>query len=270
MFCATDHNAAVDDTLGFDDTGAAAWPRRPLTEALAFAPLSAVEVRLWCFPLDAPLLPAAVLLEPLDADERARAARFVFERDRQRFIAAHGMLRRLLAACLGAAPASLRFRTLAQGKPVLTGSPDAEGLHFNLSHSHGWGLLGATRRAPLGVDIELVREVPEWQAIARTNFAPSETAQCLALPVAAQPHGFFATWVRKEAFIKACGAGLSMPLQDFEVGLQPYPQSSLQALKGDATAADAWRLHGWRFGPLHAAVCMHATDVTVNAMFLTV
>ncbi|MEW6704990.1 MAG: 4'-phosphopantetheinyl transferase superfamily protein [Pseudomonadota bacterium] len=249
---------------------ATAWPRRPLQALLGEGPLAARELRLWRFPLDQPVLAHEALTATLDEAERARAARFVFEHDRRRFVVAHGMLRLLLAAMLDTAPQDLRFVLQAHGKPVLAHGAGGEALHFNLSHTHGWGLLGVCRAAELGVDIEMAREVPQWQAIARTNFSAAEVQRCLEQPPARQRDAFFATWVRKEAFIKACGTGLSMPLDAFEVNLRPEPHSSLCSIQGDASQARAWCVLGWQWEPgLHAAVALRAQDVTLTCADVT-
>jgi len=254
------------------EDGGCPWPAQPLDAALQVPPPGPGELRLWCFPIDDPVLAMDALHELLDPQEQARAAAFVFERDRRRFVAAHGLMRRLLGTCVQQPPAALRFMQQPRGKPELV--PHGPPLHFNLSHSQGWALLGASWEAPLGVDIEQQRELPEWHEIARSNFTRAELGACLACAPPQQLEAFYGTWVRKEAFIKATGGGLSMPLDGFEVTLDGPPASSLRAVQGDVRPAACWQLLGWRWtcagrGPLHAAVAFPATNVALHAHLLT-
>jgi 4'-phosphopantetheinyl transferase len=257
---------------GIETLGAQAgddWRGIRWNEVAEHVACAAQDVQLWLFSLDSPVLEPARLEAMLDEHERGRAARFVFDRDRRRFVAAHGMLRALLACHCGAAPAELRFRTMDGGKPFAAGPPRALPLHFSLSHSQDFALVGVTRLAPLGVDLELVRDVPEWEDIARTNFAPSEVNACLALPRSTQLDAFFATWARKEAFVKAGGEGLAMPLDDFEVDVQASGGSVLRSIRGDAQAARQWTLRAWRPNPLmEAALAIPASKVTVASRIL--
>jgi 4'-phosphopantetheinyl transferase len=246
------------------------WRGMPWNEVADHVACAAQDVQLWLFSLDSPVLGQARLEAMLDEHERSRAARFVFDRDRRRFVAAHGMLRALLACHCGASPSELRFGTMDGGKPFLTGPPQASRVHFSLSHSQDFALVGITRLAPLGVDLELVRDVPEWKDIARTNFAPSEVNACLALPPSVQRDAFFATWARKEAFVKAGGEGLAMPLDDFEVEVQASSAGTvLRSIRGDVQAARQWTLRAWRLDPLmEAAVAIPASKVTVASHIL--
>ncbi len=161
----------------------------------------------------------------LDAAERARAQRFHFELHRRRFAHGRGMLRHVLGHMLGLAPARLRFHAGPQGKPGLDtgaiGGPPGVALDFNLSHSAQWMLLGLSDGAALGVDVEVPRHVPELRAIAQSHFAAAERQELLSMPVEWQQDAFFACWTRKEAFVKALGGGLSLPLDGFEVSLRP-------------------------------------------------
>jgi 4'-phosphopantetheinyl transferase len=192
------------------------------------------EVQLWLMSLDAPAWPSSLLHDVLDDAERARAARFHFELHRRRFAHGRGLLRHLLGHALGMAPEDLRFAVGAQGKPGLESGPVAEtagdgrcALDFNLSHSGALMLLGLSDGAAIGLDIEVPRAVPELRAIAERNFAAGEQRELLALPPEAQADAFLAGWTRKEAFVKALGGGLSVPLDGFEVSLGPNTPARL-------------------------------------------
>lgn len=182
-------------------------------------PLDAPHCELWRIDLDQHV-PAAALAK-LSADEVARARRFVFERDRHRFIAAHAALRQLLGQHSGQAGERLRFVAGRFGKPALASAD----LHFNLSHSHGIGLVALSSRNELGVDVEVLRPMPDALALAAAYFSPAEQAALTACPVAQRDRAFFVCWTRKEACLKAVGIGLDLATDGFDVGIAPVAQT---------------------------------------------
>ncbi len=162
---------------------------------------------LWTVDLDAPSARAATDL--LCDDERARMGRFVFERDRLRFAAGRAALRWLLGSTLDRDPKALRFDVGAHGKPSLADDPQ---LPFNLSHSGGTALVAidaGRRHRAIGVDVELHRTVADALSLAHGLFDPQEQAGLAALSGAARDLAFLRAWTRKEACIKASGAGFS-------------------------------------------------------------
>ena len=166
------------------------------------------EVHCWSVPLDASPDTLAVLFETLTDDERDRAARLRFERDRRRFIVARATLRELLGRYVGTPPDQVRFAYTAFGKPKLT--PEFGGPHcvkFNLSHSADLALIAVAWDAEVGVDVEHIRP-SDYSDIARSSFAPSEIAQLRAAPRHLQARAFFSSWTRREAYAKARGEGL--------------------------------------------------------------
>lgn len=172
---------------------------------------------LWRFPLDQ-YLPAAAIAT-LSPDEIARARRFVFDKDRHHFMAARAALRQLLAQHLGLAPAALEFTAGPYGKPALAA---ATGLHFNLSHSGATGVLAISERLATGVDIEVLRPMPDAAALAEAYFAPAEQSTIATIGEAAdRDAAFLRCWTRKEACLKALGIGLHLATAGFDVGTQP-------------------------------------------------
>lgn len=169
------------------------------------------------FDLDAGREALARYASWLDADERDRAARFRYDRDRNRFVVRRGQLRELLGKDRGIAPGALRLIEGAHGKPVLLDDPD---LHFNLSHSNGLAL-AVTSRAPVGCDIEWRSSELACPKVAKRLFAPGEYAALTALPPEQWVAGFYNCWTRKEAYVKALGLGLSYPLDAFTVSVAP-------------------------------------------------
>jgi 4'-phosphopantetheinyl transferase len=157
----------------------------------------------------------------LSLEEKARADRFHFANDRKRFVAARGLLRELLGKYLHQPPSSLEFSYGKHGKPSLSGENISSGLCFNLSHSAGVAAYAIARGRNLGVDVEHVRAEFGGENIARRYFSSREVSDLLTLPMDARAEGFFHCWTRKEAYLKATGMGLQIPLDSFAVSLLP-------------------------------------------------
>lgn len=164
---------------------------------------------------------AEALAGLLSEDERRRAERFVFERDRRRYTVARARLRQLLAERLGAAPESLQLAYSAHGKPALARRPGQRDLRFNVSHCGDVAAYAFTEGREVGVDVEEVRVLPDADEVAMRFFSQRERAAYLRLPASERPRGFFNCWTRKEAFVKAVGDGLSHPLETLDVSLAP-------------------------------------------------
>jgi len=196
----------------------------------------------------------------LSADELVRAARWQRPQDRDRFICGRAWLRRTLAAYLGMAPASLTFELGAHGKPALP--PPHHGLQFNLSHSDDVALLAVSRAGRVGVDVEAVRPMADMAAIARRHFAPAEWQRWSALTADQRVPGFYDCWTRKEAYVKAVGAGLLAPLDSFEVAFEPHRPPALLSVDGSVREAAQWNM--WTLEPApgyRAAVIVRGTGL---------
>jgi 4'-phosphopantetheinyl transferase len=199
--------------------------------------VSPIEVELWVWSLDVDEAERGRLFAYLSEDEVARALRFVFDRDRQRYVVARGRMREILARVLGVTADALRFSYSSHGKPSLSAA--SAPLHFNLSHSEGLAALGVSRARELGVDVEHVRPLKE--DIAERFFSRGEVAALRALPEDQQLAAFYRCWTRKEAVVKAIGEGLSRPLDSFDVTLDP-DAAHLLRMDGDADGPHVWQL----------------------------
>ena len=207
------------------------------------------DVHVWRTGLDQPAAAVALLAESLSGDERDRAARFHFERDRRRFTVARGELRALLGAYLAVPAATIAFDYGSHGKPRLAGALAAGDLRFNVSHSAGVALYAVARGREVGVDVEGHREDFATAEIAERFFSPAERAALAALPPERRCDAFFACWSRKEAYIKARGLGLSLPLDAFDVSLTPGAPAALLATRDDPAERDRWTLRALDPGP---------------------
>ncbi len=212
------------------------------------------------FRLDlAELAQQAALLRPLlNAEEDARAARFVFDRHRFPFIGARASLRAVLGAYLGLDPRGLLFDYGKQGKPSLRPGQSPIRLSFNLSHAHERALIAVSLEREVGVDVEYIRPDFTGEDIWERFFSERERAALRALPEAVRPLAFFQCWTRKEAYIKATGPGLSTPLHSFDVSLGPGVPAALLATRPDAEDARRWTLHALEPGEGYAGAVMAA------------
>lgn len=197
-------------------------------------------IPVWAIDLDEKRALRGDAVRALSVAERARADRFRFERDRERWIVGRLAQRMILARELDADLAEIEYVTGVNGKPSLAGRHEGA-LEFNLSHSGSCGLLGITRGAALGVDVEEVHPMEDIRAIAERHFAPEEQERLFALPVPEQEEGFYRLWTRKEAYIKAIGTGLGHALDRFAV-TQDLEPCRFVHLDGDVEAATGWSL----------------------------
>jgi 4'-phosphopantetheinyl transferase len=195
-----------------------------------------------CFSLDVAAAEQAGLARLLDSEEQWRAARFHFAEHARRFTVARARLRQQLAALLAMAPGDIRFSAGPHGKPGLAGELAGSGLEFNLSHSGALGLIGWAWHRAIGVDIEIWRRTSDEAALVRRFFSASEIAAYEVLDPALRTQGFFNCWTRKEAYVKAVGRGLGLPLHSFDVSLGDSANARL--LRASAVQEDgrSWSL----------------------------
>jgi 4'-phosphopantetheinyl transferase len=196
------------------------------------------ELHIWEASLDPSPTTVTALRATLSEAEEARADRFRFARDRSRYIVGRGLLRGLLASYLGIAPREVRFTYGAYDKPHLENG----GLWFNLSHSGSVALYAFNTRAEVGIDVELDDGDFSKDLIAERCFSPTETASLRALPQDLQPRAFLTCWTRKEAFIKARGDGLNLPLDSFDVTLTPWQPAALTRTAWSSDEPTEWSL----------------------------
>jgi 4'-phosphopantetheinyl transferase len=202
------------------------------------------EIHVWRAQLDCQEAVLHRFESTLNADEQARANRFHFEKDRNHFVAARGILRDLLGKYQRRAPADLQFDYGPQGKPSLRGEPQENSVQFNVSHSHGLALLAFARGHDVGIDVELIRPEFAVDEIADRYFSEEEARELRGLPPSLRAEAFFLCWTRKEAYIKARGEGLQIPLTSFHVSLTPGQPERLKSAD-----SSLWSLHSLRPDP---------------------
>jgi 4'-phosphopantetheinyl transferase len=197
------------------------WSAPPATLQLSVNDIAVWRADLECDPTALKKYEATLSL-----DERMRAHRFHFVRDRNRFIVGRGILRMLLGAYVNRDAGELEFDYGVRGKPSLLKKLNAPAITFNLSHSQGRAVYAFGVQRQLGIDLESIRADIAIDEIAKRHFSRNEKEALLALPPHMRSPGFFLCWTRKEAYIKARGEGLQIPLDSFDVCLTPGQPSA--------------------------------------------
>jgi 4'-phosphopantetheinyl transferase len=166
---------------------------------------------------------------------------------------ARGLLRKILGIYLNTKPDRLRFSYGKHGKPSIISGSGKEKLKFNLAHSDGLALYAFTCGRHIGIDIERIRVDFDHEQLAAQFFSPQENAMLRCLPAHMKTEAFFSCWTLKEAYIKAKGDGLSLPLNQFDVSLVPGEPATLLNYRGDPQEASRWSLKQLRAGPGYTA-----------------
>lgn len=192
----------------------------------------------------------------LSVDEQARANRFHFDRDRRAFVTNRGILRALLGRYLGMSPRNIEIAHSITGKPSL---PNDHPIRFNVSHTDSAAVLAFTMEQELGVDIEQIRSIPDMVRLAERFFSPEEGQDFRAIPAEDREKAFFLCWTRKEAFLKAKGTGLLVPLNSFRVTLRPDELARIVRI-GNCSGAGEWNLHDLKVVPGCAAALAYAGE----------
>jgi 4'-phosphopantetheinyl transferase len=206
-------------------------------------------VQIWPITLDAADEQVAWFEGLLASDEVERASRFRFERDRRSFVVCRAALRILLGRYLDKRAEDVRFFYGSKGKPRLA---EETSLRFNVSHSGGVGLFAFAYDCEVGVDVETIRPMEDLASIAKQFFCAEERDELMSVPLEERARAFFLCWSRKEAFIKAIGEGLSVPLNNFRVTLKPSETAQLVSINYGLDHASQWSMQDVALGKAYA------------------
>jgi 4'-phosphopantetheinyl transferase len=204
--------------------------------------LSDDDVHVWRASLNCGPARIQRIQQVLSDDERKRSQNFHFTKDKQSFIVARSLLRIILSKYLHTPPRLIEFCYGPHGKPALASNDGGE-LQFNLSHSNGMLLMAVSKNRPIGVDVEYMRNDPTRLKIADRFFSPREVSKLRSLPDVDQKRAFYTCWTRKEAYIKAKGMGLSLPLDQFDVSLIPGEAPALLWNASDPEEVSQWMFY---------------------------
>ena len=211
------------------------------------------EVHVWQADLDDFTSRADPSLALPSTDEHQRADRFKFERGRKRYIAGRRFLRTLLSAYLQNDLKGVGFDYSPNGKPSLGNGYNAGKIRFNVSHSDKMAAFAFVRGREVGVDIEQIQQDISVEEIAGRFFSQAEQAAFAEVPEELKQEAFFLCWTRKEAFVKAKGNGLSLPLDQFDVSLRPGQPAQLMGTRPDPEERHRWSMCELNVGLDYAA-----------------
>ncbi|HEX4128721.1 MAG TPA: 4'-phosphopantetheinyl transferase superfamily protein [Pirellulales bacterium] len=200
----------------------------PLVGALAAEALSRGEVHVW-YTIDDPKAGGVPIDEPLleryrgllDDEELARHDRYRVERARRQFLIGRALVRSTLSRYATIGPRYWRFITNQYGRPAIKPGTIDVPLCFNLSHTEGLAACAVAWGREVGIDVEFCGRATGGIHLAQRFFSVAEVADLLALPAERQRDAFFDYWTLKEAYIKARGMGLAIPLGHFSFDLSP-------------------------------------------------
>ncbi len=210
--------------------------------------LAGDEIHVWSASLAQPEDVVASFAELLSDDEKARAGRFYFAKDRAHFIVGRGLLRKFLGNYLGLDPAWVELSYGPFGKPALKTGEINHTLQFNLAHSNGLALYAFCWNRALGIDLEHVRAMTNEDDFAAQIFSASESTHIASLAGEQKRRAFFKIWTCKEAFFKASGDGLTKPIDQAEIALDTEETARLVSIAGDPTQAAGWQLKTFQPG----------------------
>ena len=214
------------------------------------------EIHVWRTDLTAQEASMDQLSPLLDHHEQSRASRFLVPEPRIQFILSRAFLRIALGQYLRIEPRQVRFCATGHGKPELA---EQHGLYFNLSHTDGETVIAVTRAGRVGIDVERIRNNLDPLALAARFFSAKESQWLRSQPAEQRFAAFFACWTAKEAYIKACGAGLSIPLDGFGVIPHPWDTDLHLEIYDKPEEATHWSMWQIDLGPdLRSAAAVEA------------
>lgn len=182
--------------------------------------------------------------------ERNRAAAFLSDSKRREFTITRATLRTILARTLDEQPSRINIVHQVQGKPCLAGN---DSVCFSVSHSYDCAVIAVGRDRDIGIDVEKIRDDIEHEQLAKRFFSQAEYGALQHCSESNRLRAFFAVWTRKEAVVKAQGAGIALGLKQFDVSIDPDTAPSVIATRWQQSGIPAWTLFNLDVGPDYAA-----------------
>ncbi len=197
-------------------------------------------LHIWYFPLHTQDHAIVKLHGLLNLEEQEKAERFSSKLLKCRFIVGRASLRLILGRYLNEEPAELAFENGEFGKPSLRRKSDLNSLQFNMAHSHDLGTIAVANGRRVGIDIERVRTIEDMDKIVLNSFSPFERSAFAGIPAKDRTTAFLRCWTRKEAYLKATGMGLSLPLDKFDVTMAPGHEPRLLRVENNSEEVSRW------------------------------
>ncbi len=220
--------------------------------------LPAHEVHVWRARLSSSTVDLSRRRGLLSSEERERADRFRSEHDRNRFLLGRIVARSVLGCCLQRPAWDVQLALDYLGKPVVA-APSETSIHFNIAHSGDYILFALARKRRVGVDVEQIRETKDLNEIAARYFSKIEYLRLLTVPEPLRTESFYRCWTMKEAYLKARGEGLGLPLDSFDVAFLRDEIPRLLETRFDRADAARWFMHELDLGSAYLAAL--ATEV---------
>jgi len=195
-------------------------------------------------------------LRLLSPEERERYGRYLFEKDRRIFLLAHALARLVLALYTGSEPEDLEFDVNEYGKPSVRAQAGKPCPGFNLSHTHGMVALAVAQEQDIGVDVEDTRRSADWLGLTGKVFTPAEQADLWSLAPDDRKQRFYELWTLKEAYIKARGMGLSLPLEGFSMRMPRNAPVGIEFGAAIEDDADQWQFELFTIAAFRLAVAV--------------
>ncbi|MDG2288585.1 MAG: 4'-phosphopantetheinyl transferase superfamily protein [Woeseiaceae bacterium] len=199
-------------------------------------------VDVWRSRIDLSVTKISEYRSTLADEELKRAEQFTFPNKEEEYVVTRGLLRRTLALVLKQDPASFSFNYSESKNPYLTKEVDSQPVVFNVSHSHGQALVAISLNRKLGVDIEKIRPEIEYEKLSARFFSKAEHKALMQCTEAERVASFFATWTRKEAFLKAVGKGISFGLSEFDVNVKANDPPKMLRTRWDVNDVNNWHM----------------------------
>jgi len=213
--------------------------------ALPSQPLTDFDIHIWCASLSASSEALSRYTSLLSQDELERAKRFYFEKDRNHFIVGRALLRTLLGSYLDMEPSQIEFVYGQYGKPALKAGIHEKTLEFNLSHSKDFAVYAFDLNHKIGIDLEHVHPMADMDDFARQFFSLRENVLINSLAGKQKEEAFFKIWTCKEAFLKANGSGITVPIDQVETTLESDGSVRLTSISEREEQAELWRLESF-------------------------
>ena len=202
--------------------------------------ISAHHVDIWLTSTDPGEQQVQAYRQSLTQAELTRAQKFKPVSSYREYIVTRGLLRQSLSRVPGLDMAGVDFDYGENGKPCLGTGVPGETVAFNVSHSHGLALVALSLGGRLGVDLEKIRARVEWRSLAQQYFSGAEARALDRYPRDNRMKAFFTCWTRKEAFVKALGAGIVYGLNEFNVSIDPEETYAALTIPGKQEDAARW------------------------------
>jgi 4'-phosphopantetheinyl transferase len=231
---------------------------KPVRDSCDFTSL-ATGVHVWSIALSSGPSPVQLLFDLLSSDETRRAEAYRFERDRESFVVARGLLRMLLSRYTSLYPKEIRFDYGITGKPLLRLDYRIElpPLRFSVSHCDDLVMYAIARECEVGIDVERIIPVPHFCEVAKQFFSATECGDLASVHPQKQLEAFFNCWTRKEAYVKGLGGGLSIPLNSFTVSLLPDSPAEFRSTNTEELQTSGWMLCDLHPSSRHVAALVY-------------